>query len=417
MSAARLAGSARRAAPAVLAILAAAAPAGSDSPELSGILVSSAAASAGAGGAAAFSLGWEEYCNLRLKADAGERGTVYAAVNLTAASGSYLPPASVLDRTAFVAGENYAAALELERLYLRIRGESLDLEAGLLRLSLGYGQAWRPLDFLAPPNPLTPEARPRGILGAVASAYPSGTSRVKAFLAAPADPLGAEGEGTVLGAAADAHGGRASLLGLYAYRTPEPGHPRGRHVGGISAKLDAGAGLVLEALYEWDPDASAGWDGLRAALGADYSLFGGDLYVLGQYLYNGPGALAPGDDLGNLYAPAADPWYETAPSDRLPAPGVEPAALNRRNYLLASFLWRLGDYTRATLSCAACLDDLSFLPSLTVEHEPFQGFAVSGTLRAPLDVRSLSGSGDRGEFGPDNAGSRGSVTLSAKLRF
>ncbi len=414
MSAARLAGPVRRAAPAVLALLAAAASAGADSPELSGILVSSAAASAGAGGAPAFSLGWEEYCNLRLRADAGERGAVFAAVNLTAASGSFLPPASVLAQTAFTAGENYAAALELERLYLRVRGEGLDLEAGLLRLSLGFGQAWRPLDFLSPPNPLVPEARPRGILGAVASAYPSGTSRVKAFLAAP---LGAEGEGTVLGIAADIHGGRASLLGLYAFRTPETGHPSGRHVGGISAKLEAGAGFVLEALYEWDPSASAGWDGLRAALGADYSLFGGDLYILGQYLYNGPGALAPGDDVGDLYAPSADPWYETAPADRLPAPGVEPSAFNRRNYLLAIFLWRFGDYTRATHSCAACLDDLSFLPSLTVEHEPFQGLSVSGTLRMPLDGRSLSGSGDHGEFGPANTGSRGSVTLSAKLRF
>ncbi len=416
-SAPRRASAARRAAPAVLALLAAAAGAGADAPELSGTLVSSAAASAGAGGAAVFSMGWEEYCNLRLKAAAGERGTVYAAANLVAASGSYLPPAAVLAQTAFVAGENYAAALELERLYLRIRGEALDFEAGLLRLSLGYGPAWRPVDFLSPPNPLVPDARPRGLLGAVVSAYPSGTSRIKAFLAAPTDPRDAEAEGTALGVAGDVHGGRASLLGLYAFRTPEPGYPRGRHIAGLSAKLEAGAGFVLDALYEWNPDAGAGWNGLRAAVGADYSLFGGDLYVLGQYLYNGPGALDPGDDVGDLYDSSGDPWYETAPAERLPAPGVEPSAFNRRNYLLASFLYRFGDYTRATLSCAACLDDLSFLPSLTVEHEPFQGLAVSGTVRVPLDARSLSGSGGYGELGPANSGSRGSVTLSAKLRF
>ena len=399
-----------------------------DAPDISGTIESASEAAAGAGGAPGFSLGFEEYANLRLKASAGERGTVYAAVNLVALAGA---PADLAARaaeaadlagyalpvTSFVTGENYAAALELERLYIRIRGESLDLEAGLLRIPLGYGLAWRPLDFLAPPNPLVPNARPRGVLGTVVSAYPSETARVKAFLAAGADPLESGGEGTVLGAAADVHGRRASLLGLYAFQTPSSGHSRGIHRAGISAKLEAGAGIVLEALYEYDPDADPGPEGLQAALGLDYSFLDGDLYVLGQYLYNGPGALAPGDDLGDLYDSSGDPWYETDPAERIPAAGMTIAELNRRNYLYSALTYRWSDYTRSTLSWALSPDDLSFSPDLTIEHEPFQGMTVSLSCRAFLDPRSLSGSGNYGELGPVNTGRYASLGLRARLKF
>lgn len=402
---------------AALVLLAAPLAARADAPAFSGILQSAAAASAGAGGAEPSSLGFEEYCNLRLKASAGERGTVYAAVNLVAASGSYLPPEEAIALTAFVAGENYAAALELERLYVRITGEALDVEAGLLRAAFGYGQAWRPMDFLAPPNPLLPDARPRGVLGAVVSAYPSRTARVRTFIAAGADPTETDGEGTTLGISADVHGNRVSLQGLYAYRSPDAEYARGLHVAGASVKLEAGAGIVIDALYTLDPSGNLGWGGLKAGLGADYSLFGGDLYILGQYLYNGPGALAPGDDIGDLYDSPTDAWYETAPVDREAAPGVTLAELNRRNYLYAALQYRFDDYTRASLSCAAGLDDASFLPALSMEYEPFQALTLAWSCRLPLDARTFRSYGDYGEFGPANTGSWASLTFTAKLKF
>lgn len=401
---------------ALAALILAGAAAHPEAPDISGTVESVVEGAAGAGGAPGFSLGFEEYANLRLKAAAGERGTVYAAVNLMAASGSYLPPSAVLAQTAYLAGENYAAALELERLYLRVRGETLDLEAGLLRIPLGYGLAWRPLDFLAPPNPLVPNARPRGVLGAVVSAYPAETARIKVFLAAGADPLETGGDGTILGAAADVHGNRASLLGLYAFQAPSSGHSQGLHRAGISAKLEAGAGIVLEALYEYDPDDAPGWGGLQAALGLDYSFLEGDLYILGQYLYNGPGYLAPGDELGDLYD-SVDPWYETAPADRTPAAGVTIGYQNRRSYLYAALAYRWSDYNRSTLSCAVSPDDLSFSPDLTLEHEPFQGMTVSFSCRAYLDPRSLSGTGRYGELGPANTGRYASLGLRARLKF
>ena len=39
-------------------------------------------------------------------------------------------------------------------------------------------------DFLSARNPLLPEARPRGVLGVAASAYPSDLARIEAFAAA-----------------------------------------------------------------------------------------------------------------------------------------------------------------------------------------------------------------------------------------
>jgi len=79
--------------------------------------------------------------------------------------------------------------------------------------------------------------------------------------------------------------------------------------------------------------------------------------------------------------------------------------------------YSFSDYTRAGLSCLAGLDDLSFSPALSVEHEPFQGMTVTVIARAALDERTLTGSGERGELGPERAGAYASVSATAKLRF
>ncbi|HOX33564.1 MAG TPA: hypothetical protein PLB91_14635 [Spirochaetales bacterium] len=399
-----------------------AAPRAFAEPELSGSIESGLSGSAGTGGAAAFSCGFEEFANLRLRTRVGEAGTVYAAINLVAASGEAARRAALLEAAApgplaassFAAGSGYAAALELERLYFRLEGEGADLQAGLQRLAFGYGQAFSPSDFLSPPNPLHPEARPRGRLGLAASAYPADSAKLGAFAFAGTDPLEADGGGTLLGAQAELHGAAASIQALYAFEAPGPEAELGLHRAGLSLKLEAGAGIALDLLYSYDAEDPAGLAGLEASLGADYSFLDGDLYVLGQYLYNGPGPLDPEDEIGELYAEAG--WYETAPLERLPAAeGLR--ELNRRNYLYASLAYRVDDYTSATLSCLAGLDDLSFSPALELEHEPFQGMVLSCRCRLPLDPRSFSSGGERGELGPDNSGSLASVELKAKLRF
>ena len=169
------------------------------------------------------------------------------------------------------------------------------------------------------------------------------------------------------------------------------------HRGGLSIKADAVVGLALDALYKLDGVTVRSGDyhgldwnaarGLMAALGADYSLLDGDLYLLAQYLYSGGGALDPREGYGP------------------------------RNYVYAAANWRIDDYSSAALDCGASLDDFSAVPSLTLSHEPFQGMALSISGRLPLDERTFSSSGNRGEFGPVAAGRSFSLSAKAKLRF
>ncbi|MCX7788590.1 MAG: hypothetical protein N2442_12950, partial [Spirochaetes bacterium] len=112
--------------------------------------------------------GFEQYGNLRLEAPLNRWGKVYVAGNVLAASGSSLERAVTTST-----GQGYGSLVELERLYYRLETESSDWETGLLRIPFGFGQAFRPTDFLNPPNPLNPDARPRGVLGTVYTLYPT----------------------------------------------------------------------------------------------------------------------------------------------------------------------------------------------------------------------------------------------------
>ncbi|OHD79883.1 MAG: hypothetical protein A3J97_07195, partial [Spirochaetes bacterium RIFOXYC1_FULL_54_7] len=327
-----------------------------DGPVVSGTVNTMVHTAVGTGSFPDFHFGAEEYANLRLKAGVGERGTVHAAVNLIASSGTN--SAAVVASGAAV-GENYTATMELERLYVRILGDSSDTDFGLMRIAFGYGQAFRPTDILNPPNPLLPEARPRGILGIATAVYPSLDIKVQGFAAGGRDPLESDGGGMLSGASVDAHFSQGSFQALYAFQSPGDDSREGINRFGFSLKLEAGAGIVLDALYALEPGFEAGLDGLEAAVGADYSFLDGKLYALLQYLYNGPGILDPKDNLDALYA-ARDT-------------GSSLPVFNRRNYLFAQTLYSYSDFTRFGLACLMALDDLSFSPALTLEHEPFQG--------------------------------------------
>jgi len=166
----------------------------------SGILDSTVAMNAGAGHAPEFSMGVEEFANIRFQARLREGGTFFGAVNLIAASGDY---ALGLAGAGAPIGENFIAAIELERLHLRLRGEHVDFDGGLMRLPFGYGLVWGPSDFLNPRNPLRPDARLRGILGATLVHYPNDDLKLLGFCAAPRDPLSNEGKGSLAGFSLD----------------------------------------------------------------------------------------------------------------------------------------------------------------------------------------------------------------------
>ena len=380
----------------------------------SGILDSTVNYTTGAGDSQTHSFGFEEYANLRLRVSTRERIVLYAAFNLIAMSGNFLENAALqgslnsnpyFASTPITSGKNYAAALELERLYFRINGDYIDTEAGLLRMNFGYGQVWGSSDFLNLRNPLFPNARPRGILGIDTSFYPVDSLKLLAFVAAPKNPFKSDGGGLIPGITVDKHWDRASLQGLYAFETPlksdstsPSASAKGIHRFGLSLKADLELGFTADALYTLNPDSIKGADGLSLGAGFDYSFLDGDLYVLFEYLYNG--------------------------SESATAIGYGGSWVNN-HYLYGTALYRFNDFFNLSLSTVFCFDDLSFSPFVTFNYELFQGFTLNLNARLPIDQKTLNG-GKAGELGPippnpdgsnGTAGARFIFDAGAKLRF
>jgi len=356
---------------------------------VSGLLDSSVSLRAGAGDAPAFSYGVEEYANLRIQAKIRDRATVYGAVNFIAGAGDYAADAALLaafaaagasginaagiNPTAFVTGDNYIAAFELERLYFRLNGEAVGFDGGLLRLPFGYGQVWGSSDFLNPKNPLQPDARPRAVLGAGLSWYPLDSLKLLGFGAAPRDPFSRSGEGGLFGLSMDQHWDKASVQALYSFESPNDGSNQGIHRAGLSVKADVEIGLVMDALYTYNHEAETKVDGLSFSLGADYSFIDGDLIILAEYLYNG----------------------ETS-STALGYGG----SFSNNHYLYTGITWRFNDFTNMSAALISGFDDISFTPVITLNHDLFQGATLIISAQIPLDRDLFSGDGDRGELGP-----------------
>jgi len=348
---------------------------------VSGILDSSVSLRARAGDAPAFSYGVEEYANLRIQANIRDRAAVYGAVNFIALAGDYAADAEQMtdmlillgqthngvSMTPYIDGQNYIAGFELERLYFRLNGEVVGFDGGLLRLPFGYGQVWGSSDFLNPKNPLKPDARPRAVLGAGLSWYPIDSLKLLGFGAAPRDPFSRSGEGGLFGLSLDQHWDKASVQALYSFESP------GIHRAGLSVKADVEVGLVMDALYTYNREEGTGIDGLSFSMGADYSFFDGDLIVLVEYLYNGDTsstALRYGGSFSN------------------------------NHYLYTGFTWRFNDFTNMSVVLISGFDDISFTPVISLNHDLFQGAALSVSAQIPLDRDLFSADGRRGELGP-----------------
>ena len=365
--------------------------------ELSGVFDSTVNYTTGAGKAQTHSWGIEEYANLRLRVRAGEKAAFFASFNLFAIMGNFLENAEMMESlsiksafasTPLIKGQNFAAALELERLYFRINGDYVDAEAGLLRLNFGYGQIWGSSDFLNPKNPLVTNARPRGVLGMNVAFYPIDSLKLMGFFAGPKDPLRSGGGGFMPGFLLDQHWDRASLQFLYSFETPCADFKWGVHRFGFSVKADLKAGLVADVLYTLDGADPDGIDGLSAGAGFDYSFFDGKLYILFEYLFNGLSSATAPEFGGN--------WFN-------------------RHYLYGTALYRFNDYCNLSLSAVFCFDDISFSPIAAFNYEVFQGFTLSLTARLCFDQKDFGG-GKAGELGPGH-GARFMLNLGARLRF
>ena len=367
--------------------------------EFSGVLDSTAAFSLALGGSRSFDSYYEEYANLRMTAKLREGAAFYGALNLIASAGSSaLSASSGASPSSVMIRENYTAAMELERLYFRIQGDSLDFDGGLMRIAFGYGQVFGPSDFLNPKNPLVPDARKRAVLGGALSVYPLDSLKLRLFGTAPKNPVFPEAGGGLAGIAGDWHGERLSVQALYAYEALKDRFPAGIHRWGLSLKADLVVGLVADMLYTYDREAEAVDEGraftngpafingLAFSGGLDYSFLEGEFYVLAEYLYNGASSSTSADG-GNLTGLSGD------------------------HFLYTGITWRFRDDTGLTLACLSGLGDPSFTPVLSTEHELFQGLTLSLSAQAPLD-RELFSVG-----GPEKAGNRFLLTAKARLRF
>ncbi|MDR1047069.1 MAG: hypothetical protein LBL64_04785 [Treponema sp.] len=372
---------------------------------VSGILDSSVIMGAGAGDTSRFYYGLEEYANLRLQARLRDRAVFYGALNFIAAAGYPAQNASAwglyqeqegLAPSSYVSGEHYIAGMELERLYFRVNGEILDFDGGLMRIPFGYGQVWGSSDFLNPRNPLFPDSRPRGVLGAGLAWYPQDETKLFFFGAAPKNPFAADGSGGLGGFSAERHWEKFSVQTLYAAESPRPGSSQGLHRAGLSVKADMILGWVFDMLYTANPEAGSSVDGLSAGAGFDYSFYEGKFIALAEYLYNGA-ASSTSISSGNVLG------------------------LSNENYVLTSLSYIPNDYTTLTVSLVSLFDDLSFTPMLSAEHDLFQGLTLSLSARMPMDSDLFRGDGNRGELGPlppgSSSGSYFNLDTRVKLRF
>jgi hypothetical protein len=363
---------------------------------VSGLLDSTVSLRAGAGEAPAFSYGLEEFASLRMQARLREFATVFGDVNFIAAAGDPAFAAAQMDAaagsnpTASIAGQNYHARFELERLFFRVNTDSIRLDGGLLRLPFGYGLMWRPTDFLNPANPLTPDARLRAVLGAGLSWYSPGTLKLLGFGAAPRDPFSQSGAGGHAGLMVEQQWDNIDFQALYAFESPQSGSNNGIHRTGVSVKADVEIGLVMDLLYSYNHEAKTGIDGLSFSAGCDYSFFDGNLIVLAEYLYNGAYSSTSRNSGGNFA---------------------------NEHFLYTGFTWRFDDLTNAGFTLISGLSDASFTPIFSFSRELFQGATLNLTAQIPLDRDLFAGNGKHGELGPSNSRSYFSSSVKLRLRF
>jgi len=321
-----------------------------------------------------FSLGFEEYANIRFQSKIKDKVAIYGAFNLIAASGNYVAELATMaglgsgtpfNTTSYVYGDNYIAGIELERLYFRLLGETINLDGGLMRLPFGYGQVFGSSDFLNPKNPLKPDARSRAILGTAFFWYPTEETKLNVFYSAPRDPLSQNGDGSFLGLAFDKHWNKASVQTLYCFETPKTGSANGIHRIGLSVKADLEVGLVIDALYTYNYEADTKWDGLSFSGGADYSFFDGKLVVLAEYLYNGENS-------------------STAFN-----PEINLLGLQNTHYLYTSLTFRFSDFTNISAAVIIGFDDASYIPILTLNQDLFQGAVLIVSAQMPVEYNFI----------------------------
>jgi hypothetical protein len=370
----------------------------------------------------------EQYANLRMKAPVGERGNFISSVNFYIQSGS-----SNVDENN--AGTYYSSIIDVDRLYYQIKGDSFTTDVGILRLSFGFGQIFRPSDFLIHPNPRNPDARPRGVLGFISNWYPKDTLKMSFFGIGPYDTTETGGRTSLAGMVSERHGNHWSVQGLYTIQAGRPAVKFGSvtirdatnepvHRFGSSIKYDGPVSIVLDALYTLDmywlrtqTYYTRDWmwyRGLEAALGVDFSFNDGKFIITGQYWYNGGSALESEESIDVLYTQS---WSNIVPEQRSINVNLPLSDLNRMYYVIINGIYKIDDYTLFGTNSLIALEDGSFLCSFNIDHTLFQGTTISLLSRIPIDITMLYPSGWYGELGPAHVGYWTQLTVKLVMRF
>ncbi|AEJ20350.1 hypothetical protein [Gracilinema caldarium] len=373
--------------------------------------------------------GIEQYANLRMKAPVGDRGIFISSVNLYIQSGSS-NEVNENNTDSF-----YSSTIDVDRLYYQIKGDSFATDMGILRLSFGFGQLFRPTDFLIHPNPRNPDARPRGILGLVCNWYPMDTLKMSFFGTGPYDTTETNGRTSLAGIVSEHHGNHWSVQGLYAIQAGRPAMKVGSvtlrdatneplHRFGSSIKYDGPVSIVFDALYTLDMHwlhtqtyYTRDWiwyRGLEAAIGLDFSINDGMFIITSQYWYNGGSALVSQDSIDMLYT---KDWINTVPEQRSFNVNLPLGDLNRMHYFIVNGIYKIDDYTMLGSNALIALEDGSFLCSFNIDHTLFQGTTVSLVNKIPVDMTMLYPSGWYGELGPAHVGYWVEMTLKLVMRF
>lgn len=295
-----------------------------------------------------FSYGIEEYANLRLQAKLSGGAVFYGSFNAIALAGGTAQAA--IGTGSYIAGDSYAAALELERLYFHLTREKFDFDGGLMRTAFGFGQIFAPSDFLNPRNPLFPDARNRATLAASASFYPNAQSTIKTFVSSSKNPFDFNGMGTLAGILGEYNWDVLSAQTFYAFEAAQSGAKSGVkngniHRAALSIKADVIIGIWLDAIYTAAQNSAPGIKDWTPSAGADYSFYRGKCYVLAEYFYSSA------------------------------------------HLLYGLFMFRFNDFFNASAACLAGLDDASFTPIAMCEYEIIQGFTLSANMQFPIDEK------------------------------
>ena len=418
-----------------------------------------------------FGWGWNNYANLIMDTSINDNLSFSMSFNINTFSGNYSDTYQLYYKAfaqsifqslysnvpqnyssflsiPFYYKDSYVGNVELERMYFNVGDNYFNLQAGLFRMSHGYGYTFKPMDFINPPNPINPTIRPEGRLGILATFFPMPLWEIETYMIAPENPIEENGWGFKFGADTKMNFRKLHMEFMYNLFLPEiqyhykpsdlnlPNYVNNdfAHLIGFGLKADVEVGLNFEMTYNIDQGQLASdkyynstwyfYKGLQIAAGIDYTIpisyTDSKFYLLAEYYFNGPGNVDWGNkNLNDLYTDDYL-WKNNDPINReqYVNTNLKPEIFERHDYISGLVRFTLNTYVSFTATYLFGADDQSSLLGWNVEIEPFQSFTIDVNGLYPLDLQDISTTAfNPGELGSLNLGYFQDYRISAKIKF